>query len=260
MFDELLAPRVVPMSADEVFLVMQRLIALDDPNYMVTPQTTLDDLFAESICFEDPGDMVAGVQGVFGVQFSKARWREVLKPEKQRTLRDVCELVATRATRNELVPYSILGRECRSAGAFCLVRAMLQAAGANVAALAPSSPLEPYLRDYPRLFDHHLQLATLIGLPLLKVWHPVFSKTGRFLLLLAAVFAVCVLLLYRGVGLEMLPWVALSCLAAPLAWLIVGSMVPKRFCRYSLGALATVRDLCMAIAAADGPSPSTAAP
>lgn len=251
MFDQLPAPRVVRMSAEEVFLVFQRLVALDDPDIVISPETTLHDLFLVSWYFEDARDMVAGVQGVFGVQFSKAHWREVLKPEKLRTVRDVCELVATRATRTELVPYSILGRACRSAGAFCLVRGMLKSAGANVSDLAPSSTLEPYLRHYPTLFKHHLQLATLIGLPLLKVWHPVFSRTCRFLLVLVAVFATNMLLLYLGIGLNTLPWVALSCLAVPILWLIVGNLVPKRFCRYSLGSLVTVRDLCVAIAASE---------
>ena len=251
MFDELPEPFVVPIAADEVFLAVRKIAMLDDPEVCLSPDTTIQELFSRMSWFEDTREMVSVLQSLFGVRFSKAQWREVLKPAKSRTLGDVCQLVATRATRMKVVPYSILGRDCLPAGAFCLVRSTLKAAGANVATFSPSSPLEPYLRDHTTIFQVDLQRSTLLELPYLKIWHPVFARTGWFVLILAAIIAVCILLLNRGVGLVTLTWVAISCLAAPAIWLIVGSLVPKRFCRYSLGALVTVRDVCVAIAGSE---------
>jgi hypothetical protein len=49
-------------------------------------------------------------------------------------------------------PATILGRPCDEAGAFRTVRDILSKSGADVSDLAPSSPLEPYLRAHARSF------------------------------------------------------------------------------------------------------------
>lgn len=81
----------------------------------------------------------------FSVNFPDDQWREALEPARQRTLKDVCELLSTKATRVAVKPFSIAGVKCLSAGSFLAVRTALKNAGLPVAQIKPSTKLSPYL-------------------------------------------------------------------------------------------------------------------
>jgi hypothetical protein len=51
-------------------------------------------------------------------------------PAREKTLRGVCELLATQARRPLVPPANMLGRECASAGVFLAMRALLVQVGA----------------------------------------------------------------------------------------------------------------------------------
>ena len=85
----------------------------------------------------------------WGMNCSQDEWRGVLKPERKRTLRDVCEFVAARAVQPKVRPSAIFGRDCLSAGVFLTLRSQLNEQGINVAELRPSTPLERFARRHP---------------------------------------------------------------------------------------------------------------
>ncbi len=87
----------------------------------------------------------------WGTSFPKAQWFAVLEPARKKTLRGVCELLATRARRAVVPPAKMLGRECASAGVFLAIRSLLVQAGA-LPDLRPSTPLGPYLEKWPEVF------------------------------------------------------------------------------------------------------------
>ncbi len=81
-----------------------------------------------------------------------SEWKRVLKPELQRTLADVCELIARSTCRPWVRPAPVLGCEGVSAGAFLTIRSLLHQAGADTQAITPSSPLARYARLYASVF------------------------------------------------------------------------------------------------------------
>ena len=92
----------------------------------------------------------------FGTTFSRNEWRATMKSEKQKTLRNVCVLVATRATLPKLNELKVLGKPCRLASAFfalitqprnfTMKRSRLRVAGVDASQIRPSSKLDSFLR------------------------------------------------------------------------------------------------------------------
>lgn len=100
----------------------------------------------------------------WGTKFTRKQWRQVLEPAREKTIRGVCELVATQAQRPLIPPAKILGHECKSTGAFLAIRSLLIEAGAP-ANLRPSSRVEPYLKKWPKVFQKEIDRLALGGLP-----------------------------------------------------------------------------------------------
>jgi hypothetical protein len=82
----------------------------------------------------------------FSTAFSNDEWRAAMKPEKQKTLRDVCLLVASRASLPKVGELKVFGKPCKTASAFFALRSYLQLAGLDVARLRPSTKLDSCLR------------------------------------------------------------------------------------------------------------------
>lgn len=86
------------------------------------------------------------------IECASDQWFGVLEPAKERTLRDVCNLIAVDAVRDVVRPAKILGSTCATAGAFLTVRSMLQREGADDELIAPSTELASYTRLYTTTF------------------------------------------------------------------------------------------------------------
>lgn len=96
---------------------------------------------------------------------------DTMHPPRERTLRDVCRLVASRNyEQRALLPVQIFGSECAAAGAFVTLKALLKEAGADVSEVAPSTSLAEYARRYTGAF-HNLALMAPGKLPLTHVKH-----------------------------------------------------------------------------------------
>src|SRR5690348_416619 len=96
----------------------------------------------------------------FGVQFSDESWSRVLTPVKQRTLGDVCDLLAQHARVTCVRPITLMGDTSASAGAFLAMRQILDRAGVDISDMRPSTELAPFLRSVPRTaFAELMRLA-----------------------------------------------------------------------------------------------------
>ena len=84
----------------------------------------------------------------WGINCTQQEWRAVLKPERKRTLREVCELIAANTTRPIVRPSTILGGNCLPAGVFLTLRSRLKREGIDVTELRPSTPLKDYARRH----------------------------------------------------------------------------------------------------------------
>src|SRR3954451_23746353 len=70
---------------------------------------------------------------------------QILHPVSEKTIGNLCDYVATRATSPVVRPIDIGGSQCLAAGAFLALRKVLRDAGEDVTDLHPSSPLGPTL-------------------------------------------------------------------------------------------------------------------
>jgi hypothetical protein len=112
---------------------------------------------------------------LFEINCSKDRWRVVLEPAKTRTLLDVCNLVASEATRPKIRPAHLLGPPCRTAGAFLTVRSILQDQGAIGSNITPASDLLDYARLHWKPLLYSLIRIAPGALPTLHIRTPLYD-------------------------------------------------------------------------------------
>ena len=128
----------------------------------------------------------------WSVAIPMTEWKAVLHPPKERKLGGVCELLARHAKVPRVRPVEILGSRCTAGGAFLTIRSLLAEAGADVSAIAPSTPLDEYTRRYLDVFLARIpQLAPGV-LPRVKIHTPTDYGLGcaaliAFVVMLAAV-------------------------------------------------------------------------
>jgi hypothetical protein len=116
-----------------------------DEKEILSFQTSVND-WLDSADFLDWKSVSKGLNEFFASNFSTDEWRVVMKPEKKRSLLDVCTLISSRATLPVLNEAKFLGASCKTASAFLALRARLQVAGVDTTKLRPSSKLDDFLR------------------------------------------------------------------------------------------------------------------
>lgn len=211
---------------------------------------TFDSTISEwdDLCIFDDWRSIAGMlNALWAIDVPLRQWRAVLIPERQRTLRDVCELIARHAKRPMVRPASIMGAQCLSAGAFLTIRSMLHDAGAAVEHIAPSTALAAYTRRYYHVFAG--PISRLAPGALQRV-EPALTPTGKWMV--ASFVTVCFIAIASRFE-AMMPLVAMAFLtlalfllcavASQLAIWLVPSAFPFRF-----GEITTFGDLAKAVA------------
>jgi hypothetical protein len=171
-------------------------------------------------------------------------WEAVLDPPKARTLREVCELIASRAPRTLVLHAGYFGASSRSAGAFLAIRSLLVRAGADPAAIRPPAPIADVARRYPLVFLGPISRLAPGRLPTITVTTPVYS----------AAVATSVLGLIGAVAFAG-RYPSLAVASAILAGLgLAGTWIAARFmtpAAIRFGAIVTFRDLATVIAKDD---------
>lgn len=135
----------------------------------------------------------------WGTHFAESQWFSVLMPAREKTLRGVCELLATQVSRPVVPPAKMAGRECASAGVFLAIRSVLLQAGAPQD-LRPSTPLEPLVQKWPAVFTQQVSRLAPGGLPFTR-------RNETFNLLITLSYILSGLLFLLGVLLKD-PWAA----------------------------------------------------
>jgi hypothetical protein len=182
------------------------------------------------------------MNGYWEISAPKAEWKAVLHPAGKRTLRGVCDLIARHAKVAEIPDVTILGRQCREAGAFLAVRKMLTDAGANGKEITPSTNLDRYAKRYGSVFNGPIRKLAPGMLSAVKVDHPIrdFSIYGTGIGILFVGFSFLI-------GDPSLKAIAISLLVVFWAGIYLSTLLPPR--RVAIGELQTFRDLAKALAA-----------
>jgi hypothetical protein len=108
---------------------------------------------------------------LFRIQVAMKDWKAVMCPEEERTLWDVCVLIAQHTRREGIHPVKRLGSDCLTAAVFLRLKQNLGQKGVAVKGLKPSSALSPYLNQH---FSPMVEEIILFGegiLPHLRFKH-----------------------------------------------------------------------------------------
>jgi hypothetical protein len=96
----------------------------------------------------------------FQMDVPETEWNKALFPEKKKTLRGVCGLIASCAKKIKLQPVTILGKPCLPAGLFLLIQKKNGENGGDISDLKPSTPIVSFLSGKER----HSLIKALIEL------------------------------------------------------------------------------------------------
>jgi hypothetical protein len=183
----------------------------------------------------------AALNEVWGISVPTDAWRACLEPYRARTLRNVCDLIASHTRRTVIHTAGFLGASSVAAGAFLTVRALLLRAGAEAAEIRPSLPIASLARRYPHIFLGPISALAPGRLPTVIIRTPLYT---------AAVAALCVTFV-ASLALAK-PYPALAFVAALLCglvwaatWFLARRVAPAEV---RFGPIQTFRDLAEVIA------------
>lgn len=118
-----------------------------EPDYEINFALTVRD-WTNACDLIRPSRLGPALGAEFGVEATCNDWLRVLKPVKERTLKDVCEFISVRGGRVATFgPIRIFGSECSTAGAFLALRSLLRKHGADVTGLRPSSSIDAFIKN-----------------------------------------------------------------------------------------------------------------
>jgi hypothetical protein len=148
--------RMRRLAAEEVLASLVDVYAFNANVNDSTPYCTGDvhaDMTVKDFCDDmELSDVRLFLNFWFNLTLTRDEVRAAATPARKRTLRELCQFLATRIEAPAIEPVTVLGRPCLSAGVFLIVRTILAQAGADVSQLAPSSSLGSYLRDHFMIF------------------------------------------------------------------------------------------------------------
>jgi hypothetical protein len=101
----------------------------------------------------------------FHLEAGRETWMEILEPDDEKTLADLCQFVADRAEREIIEPIKIMGDYCTTAAIFKSLKRRLKDRGLDVSDIRPSSQLEPLVKKYKSVLIEEVNLLDPNVLP-----------------------------------------------------------------------------------------------
>lgn len=142
---------LTPIDILSIFIEQHRLCSpLDpeaDPGAELSFLTTIDE-------WRDANDLLPWqplsvcLNEGFQIAATEAEWKSVLTPSHIKTLKDVCELISSHVSRQNILPKKLFGQECLSAAVFLTLMKYLEQRKIDVTDIRPSTPIVPFLEKY----------------------------------------------------------------------------------------------------------------
>jgi len=241
------------MSPEDVLAVLvedYRHQVLNDPEAVpgvnLTFDTTVDEWrMASDLLSWKPLAMAMNKR--FGVEIEYPRWKEILKPARDRRLRLICDEIAPLARKRVVEPIKVFGRDCREASFFFAVRRILKESGLDVSQLRPSSLLFPYVRNHWPIFLGRIAVLAPGSLPQFRVKDRTYN----------ALLALFMLGLVSAMVFGLLKSPAVAAALATLAGVAyitvwIRSSMQRPLDEAAFGDLQTFADLCSRLASTRG--------
>lgn len=218
-----------------------------DPGASLTLQTTVTEW--RDACDLQPWKLLAvALNEIWEMDRPIAEWRGVLTPPTKRTLADVCAFISRHSHRPVFEPVRLFGHTCAKAEAFLAIRSMLQAAGADVESIAPSTPLAAYTRQHAWKFVLVISRIAPGVLPSMRMNHPLYDRLVAAMLcgLLLLLIGVAVFWLHVVGAFLAVVGGAIFVVASATHWSLIPGLLPESV---TFGELRTFRDLAALVAA-----------
>lgn len=225
---------------------------------IITRDWTVDDLlfdiFLTDCNTENWQEIGQWLTNWFRIEATDDELECLLKKPHNTTMGELCDFLATRATVEILSPARIMGQTNWEAGIFRTIHQVLKKAGADVSDLAPSSKLEPYLKDYYSELQNSLSILVPGYLPSVDIrraapveWISKFAGWGGFIGSMSMITGI----IFGSVSNSAWPWfIGISGFGVMIcSFALAGILSPFKPCLYKLGEFVTFRDLCFALAA-----------
>jgi hypothetical protein len=84
---------------------------------------------------------------IFNMNLSLSIWMEAVRPEREKTVSDMCIFISQHAKKEIIQPVRIFGRECMGAAVFLTLKKNLPQRGVYVDSVKPSTPINSYLEN-----------------------------------------------------------------------------------------------------------------
>lgn len=217
-----------------------------DPDAELTFETTVAD-WRDACDLLDWRPLGRALDETWGLGRSDEAWRSVLEPAKERSLRDVCEFIASGGRMPSIEPAGFLGATCLPAGAFLAIRSLLRDAGADASSIAPSTPLDEYARRHGGVFLGPISRLAPGSLPPVTVSTPWYDLCINMacLALLAAFAGSLVMTMAELAGAVLVIAGVVVFLAS---WIGIRISAPLLPAKVEFGSLRTFRDLACVVA------------
>ena len=139
-----------------------------DPDIDLTFDSTVAD-WRDAMDYLPAKQLGRGLNVSWALSLPDAAWRNILTPEREKTLRDVTNLIARHTTRTQLQPLQIAGTSCLPGAAFLAIKDCLAADNVDVSAIAPSTSLDEYTCHHWQTFILRISRLSPGALPLTSV-------------------------------------------------------------------------------------------
>ena len=217
-----------------------------DPSAVLSFDTTVAD-WRDACDLVRTDDLGASLNAIWDIDVSREAWRAVLEPPKERRMREVCHLIASHGRRTVIGPAGSLGAACNAAGAYWAIRAILLQAGADPAAIKPSSPISDVARRFPGVFLGPISTLAPGRLPTVSIRTPWYdASVAVFGIGAASMFAAALLDWFGWLDAGLLTaWTGVVLLLGGWIGTWVAARLPPREIRF--GNVVTFRDLAEVI-------------
>ncbi|SIN85137.1 hypothetical protein [Chitinophaga niabensis] len=161
--DQVIKQTLTPTDILNIFIEQHRLCSpLDpeaDPGEELSFLSTIDEWRnARDLLPWQPLSVVLNEE--FQISATAVEWKSVLTPSDIKTLKDVCALISSHVSRQNILPKKLFGQECLSAAVFLTLKKYLEQCKVNVTEIRPSTPVAPYLEKH---FSEIMQQTTIIS-------------------------------------------------------------------------------------------------
>ncbi|OQP46212.1 hypothetical protein [Niastella populi] len=101
----------------------------------------------------------------FRMTADEEAWMNILEPEDEKTLGDLCNFIAILAEKEIIRPIKLFGNYCTTAAIFKSLKGRLKNRGIDVPDLKPSSQLAPLVKKYNSVFIEEINQIDPMVLP-----------------------------------------------------------------------------------------------